>query len=448
MRLLTALLAVRVARPHVDGIMGVSCVNSSRAGDVVCGVANSATGSSCMLRLTRADDDARYRLSQSTPLAQWDSNPHGVLLERRRSAVGDGDDDGDGDGDASGLRLVVAVSSLGLVVELDTAEAADGAFAVPPPAGAAASARDGAANATRVLAAFGPREYPYYFAPADAGALLVSLEGNGTVAAVARARAPRRLAPGGSLFKPRGLARAAATDEAGERDGAGCALGVANHTDIFELCGAGRLAEVARLPRASAAAAVPRDFHQIARAPGAGAGAYALLDADNGAVYLWRRAEPERLELVAGAANASSGFCDGARAAARFHAPHGLAPLDAEAVVVADTGNCALRRVVVAGARFGDVTTIAHFAANDTCGGCVASGRTYRYGNCSECACGAGADGRAAAERARLDARVDDPARAAASPFARAIGGGSAAVAVLVGVVVFAKRRRGYRAVA
>ena len=426
MRLLTALLVVRVARPHVDGIMGVSCVNSSSANDTICGVANSATGSSCMLRLTSADGDAPHRLSSSTPLAQWDSNPHGVLLERRSAR----DDDIDAD-----LRLVVAVSSLGLVVELETAEEADGSFAVPPPVGAAFAR---ATNATRVLAAFGPGEYPYYFAPADAGALLVSLEGNGTVAAVAPARHTRRLAPGGSLFKPRGLARAEAASASG------CVLGVANHTEIFELCEGGELAEVAKLPRASTAAATLRDFHQIARVPGAGADAYALLDADNGAVYLWRRADPGQLELVAGAANASFGFCDGDGAAARFHAPHGLAPLDAESVVVADTGNCALRRVFVAGARYGAVTTIAHFAANDTCGGCIISGQAYHYGNCSECACGAEIDDGDAIARARLDVRAGDDARAASSSYLRP---GGAAAAVLVGAVIFAKRRRGYRPV-
>ena len=199
MRLLTALLAVRVARPHVDGIMGVSCVNSSSA-DASCGVANSATGSSCMLRLTRADGDAPYRLSSSTPLAQWDSNPHGVLLERRSAR----DDDSNATLD---LRLVVAVSSLGLVVELETAEEADGSFAVPPPVGAA-SAR--ATNATRVLAAFGPGDYPYYFAPADAGALLVSLEGNGTVAAArASPRGLKRLPPGARRRGARARATAA-----------------------------------------------------------------------------------------------------------------------------------------------------------------------------------------------------------------------------------------------
>ena len=46
------LTACRLARPHVDGIMGISCVNSTTAGDIVCATANSETGAACMLRLS------------------------------------------------------------------------------------------------------------------------------------------------------------------------------------------------------------------------------------------------------------------------------------------------------------------------------------------------------------------------------------------------------------
>ena len=308
MRLLTALLAVRVARPHVDGIMGVSCVNSSRAGDVVCGVANSATGSSCMLRLTRADDDARYRLSQSTPLAQWDSNPHGVLLERRRSAGGDGDDDGERRRRRPGLRPPRRLLAR---ARRRARHRRGGRRRVRRPAarrrgGVRAGRRGERGACSRRSARASTRTTLRRRTRARSSSASRATAPSRPSRARARRAASRRAAASSSRAGSRARPR---PDEAGERDGAGCALGVANHTDIFELCGAGRLAEVARLPRASAAAAVPRDFHQIARAA-AGAGAYALLDADNGAVYLWRRAEPERLELVAGAANASSGFCD------------------------------------------------------------------------------------------------------------------------------------------
>ena len=465
--------------------MGISCVNSTTAGDIVCATANSETGAACMLRLsdraTAADPhllltgtDARA-VAWRTPLTSWNSNPHGTLLTRAAESAPSSD------ADADALRVVVAVPNLGLVVELATAEVAGGGFQVPPPASGADAPATGDSNATHVLAAFEGKAFPYYFAPpprtpragAARAAVTVSLEGNGTIARVGADGATRKLAHGGSVLMPHGLTRAA--------DG-GCVLFVANHTEIWELCGddadddadgsgataavatTTTLARLAKLPRyvgSGATAACGHDFHQIARVPAApgDAEAFAILDADNGAVFLWRRDAPHALDFVAGNISAA-GFCDGVGEGARFHAPHALAPLDGTSLVVADTGNGALRRVVVVGAGFGTVTTIAVFGANDTCGASVATGTAYSFGNCSECACSAVAAAAADddnddddARRGGAETELDGAARATAASTTAAGPAGrlwvAAGAAVLAGLATSWRRAptRGYRAI-
>lgn len=277
-RWLVGALLVSHVGAGVKGIMGLACLSDGR-----CAMTNDNTSALCVL-------------SRGAPSSTTNEG-----LAARMIWNGTGDDQIHGVTFINASHLAVALQARDLI--------------------AVVSARGGGLAATYELA---PGSGPIYVARAAAFSIAVTLKDAGSAALVdvgggaPSGAAAQQLTADGVIPDAHGVY--ATADSA-------CLLVTyreAGRGGVWELCAGRGYEELGSWPGLN--------LHQIVPLPGpASNDTFVLLDRSAGALYLWSRAAPSELALVAGS-NTTTGFCDGVGADARFDSPHALSLYDDHSV--------------------------------------------------------------------------------------------------------------------